>query len=88
MISYQSLLLSTIMTSQITTCHVASSVESETHFVCEAHMHAQHANARGVWGHAPQKILKIAPSEIESESILNDLSTMCGHGLYSTHVIH
>ena len=38
---------------------------------CAKHnQHAQHANARGVWGHAPpRKILKIRCSEIEYEGI-------------------
>ena len=29
----------------------------------------------GVWGHAPQEILKMTPSEIESEGIISNLST-------------
>ena len=29
-----------------------------TLIVCEAHRHAKHANTSGVWGHAPQEILK------------------------------
>ena len=32
--------------------------------------------AQGVWGHAPQEILKnFTPSEIESEGIFSNLST-------------
>ena len=26
---------------------------ASTHIVCKAHVHAKHANSRGVWGHAP-----------------------------------
>ena len=44
-----------------------------TVIVCGAHRHAKHANAREVWGHAPQEILKITPSEIKSEGIFSDL---------------
>ena len=32
--------------------------------------HTQHANARGVWGHAPQEIFEKACSEIASDSFL------------------
>ena len=33
---------------------------------CTSHtQHAEHALSRGVWGHAPQKILKIWLTEIE-----------------------
>ena len=31
---------------------------ASTHIVCKAHVHAKHANSRGVWGHAPQKNFK------------------------------
>ena len=39
----------------------------------------------GSGGMPPQKILKIAPSEIESESILNDLSTYNDKGNEKQH---
>ena len=31
---------------------------ASTDIVCKAHVHAKHANSRGAWGHAPQKIFK------------------------------
>ena len=37
---------------------------------CAKHnQHGKHATARGVWGHAPRKILKNRRPEIESDSI-------------------
>ena len=33
--------------------------------------HTQHANARGVWGHAPQEIFEKTCSEIASDSFLS-----------------
>ena len=46
-----------------------------TLIVCEAHRHAKHVNARGVWGMLPRKFRKITPSEIESEGVLSNLLT-------------
>ena len=45
-----------------------------TVIVCGAHRHAKHANARGVWGHAPRKFWKITPSEIKSDGMFSDSS--------------
>ena len=41
---------------------------------CAKHnQHAQHANAKGVWGHAPKQNLKNRCSEIESEGITESI---------------
>ena len=37
---------------------------------CEAQMHEKHVKSNGT---TPRKFSKLTPSEIESESILNDL---------------
>ena len=61
-------------TSKLITCHVVSLEVKFT--LCAKHTCMRSMPMLGgSGGMPPQKILKIAPSEIESESILNDLST-------------
>ena len=48
-------------------------------YCAKNNQYAKHANARGVWGHSPRKILKNRSSEIEFGDVLESVYNASAH---------